>query len=805
MLSVVLGSLRTRWATLVSTFVALALGVGLIAAIGQVLAGTLGAPPRNPQRYAAAPVVVSPIEEVRVTTHQGTKRQPLADPRGLPPEIAARLTAVGPAVVDRTFAARLASGSADQVGHPWSAAAFTPYRLVAGRKPVTGADIVVGDGTAPLGARVTVLTDGGAGRYTVVGLSTVTSFEQALFFADPEAARLSPRLDAVVSYAPAERVRQVIGDAAQVRTGQARRSLDPDLRRDGEALTAANALVGTTGGIAGFVSVFVVASAFSFALAQRRRELALLRLAGATPRRVRRLVLGEAAIVGALACVAGCLLGRAAGPRIAKWLVEQGFAPPWLAVPVSTGPLIVASSVGMAAALLGAWSSATRAGRIRAVEALREATADPRVMTPTRWICGLSILCGALAMLLLPVMEAPGDALKRKHSIPMVMLVLVAFALLAPILVPPAARLAGWPLTRLRGATGLLVRQGALAAARRSAAMAAPVLLTVGLAACLLGVTATVDRARADEARRQIGGDHLVVPDGAAGLNRAVVDGVRAVPGVDAAASYPTTVYDLEEREALIRRRAHAVDAEALPDLLRLPVVAGSVAELRDDTIIVDAEWGRQVGDTVGIWLGDGTPVTLRVVAVIRDGAGGNGAYLTRRYAGSALAERIQVRLRPGTDPATALADLRAVTGGLGATVVDAAVTPTRGRAGAAGLRILLGISLLYAGLSVAGTMLMAARDRRSELTLLRLAGATTGQVLRFVAAEALFAVVLGTVLAAAATALVLGGLWLALLRLIGPVPLVVPWQPVAGVAWAVAVVAVVASVLPSALDQRKR
>ncbi|MCW3816826.1 ABC transporter permease [Micromonospora sp. DR5-3] len=805
MLSLAVRTLVTRWVTLVSTFIALAVGVGLVGATGQVIGGTLTAPPRPAQRYAAAPAVVSPVDELRVTTVNGPAARPLAEPRGLPAELVARLGALGPVVVDRTFYAQLPDGGADQVGHPWSAAAVTPYRMLAGRPPAAAGEIVVAERAAAVGDRVTVLSGAGARAYTVVGVTAAVPFERAVFFTDAEAARISPRIDALVVSAPAPRVRQAIGADAVLHTGSGLRRLDPDLRRDAEALTAANALAGTAGGVAVFVSIFVVAGTFAYALAQRRRELALLRMAGATPGQVRRLIFAEATVVALLASAAGWQLARLGGPRLAGWLVELGLAPPWFTASQSPTPLVIAFTLGMTAALVGVCSSAWRAGRIRPVEAIRQAAVESAAMSVGRWIGGLGVLVGALAMLLWPLLDTPADALKRKQYIPMIMLLVVAFALLAPVLVPRVARLLAGPLANRGGVTGTVVGQTVLTAARRTAATAAPVLLTVGLAAGLLSATATVDQARAVERRAQLAGDYLVLPAGTPGLNREVVDRVRQIPGLRTRVVYPTSVYDVEDGEALIRHGAHATTGDAPLDLLALPVLDGSLDDLRDDTIVVDQEWGRRVGEPVRIWLGDGTPVSLRVAAVIRDGAGGNGAYLTGRYAGAALAERIQVQLPTDVDRAATERALRAAIAGLGATLTTPdqwsnATAAHRNRASAIGLRVVLGIALLYAILAITGTMLMAARDRARDLTLLRLAGATARQILRIVATEALLVVALGVTLAGGVTGLTLGGLWVALLQLVGPAAVVLPGQPVAGMVAAAALVALLSSVLPAAL-----
>jgi putative ABC transport system permease protein len=805
----ILASLRTRWSGLISGFLALTAGVALVAAMGIVLAGTFDAPARPPQRYATARAVVAPVDELAVDTPHGVRTQPLAVPRGITADTAARVAATGTVVVDRVGYAQLSRGGADQVGRPWAAAAFGAHRLRTGRAPAADDEIVVWAGGAEPGARVTVRTDSGTRPYTVVGVLAPARFERALLFTDAEAARIFPRVDALIVDASPERVRAAAGTGGRVYAGQRLRRFDPDAARDAEALVAANSLVGTAGGIAAFVSAFVVAGTFAYAVAQRRRELALLRTAGATPGQVRRMVLGEGLAVGLLAAAAGCVLGQRAAPHIAAWLVERGFAPDWFTVPDSRAALVVAFGSGMAAALGGVWTAARRAGRIRPVEALRESTVEDRTtdaspgravlrsMTLWRWLWAVALLGGALVTTFGPVVAAPADALKRKQYVPSVLLLVVAFAVLAPVLVGPAARLVGGPLVRLRGATGLLVRESALAAARRTAATAAPVLLTVGLAACLLGITATIARAEADAER--VPGAYAVEPDGTPGIGPDAVARLRAVPDAEVAVSYPTTVYDLEEGVALLRRTAHTVDPGALRGL---PLLAGSVDGLADDTIVVDREWGRGVGDTVRIWRADGSPVTLRVVAVLREGLGGTGAFLTLRHPAEPLADRVIVRPRPGADPAAVAAAVRAATDGLGAALTEP-VAETGG-VKETGIRAVLGLALLYAGLSVAGTMLMAARERAHDLELLRLAGAGVGQRLRVVAGEALFVVAVGVTLALGTAVLAVGALCAALLRLTGTLPVpVLPWGTIGAVVAATAAVATGTSLLATGASVR--
>jgi putative ABC transport system permease protein len=765
--------------------VALAVGVALVAASGLLLWGTATADVRAPERFAHAAAVAVPVEELAVETRHGSKSRPLAVPRGLS---AGQVAALGPGVVDRWAYARLSTGGQGQVGRPWPVLAFSTHRLVAGRGPVADDEVVAWTGI--VGERVSVLTVAGPRPYTVVGVLAPVRFERALFFTDAEAARISPRVDALILPAAT-----TPPSGVTVRTGRQLRALDPDAERDAEALVAATAFLGTAGGIAVFVSGFVVASGFAYAVARRRRELALLRAVGATPGQVRRLVLGEGVVVGLLACAVGAPLGRPVAGVLADLLRDNGFAPDWFAVPTTRVPVVLAVVVGLLAALAGVVPASWRAGRARPVEALRESVVDPRGMPPLRWLCGLAALAGGLYVLWWPVFTEPAAALKRKGYVPGVMLLVVAFAVLAPALTGPAARLLGWPL---RGVTGLLTRETAVAATRRTAATAAPVLLTVGLAVCLLGVVSTIDHAKAVEALPRNG--FLVVPAEAEGLDRALVERLRAIPGVEVGASYPTALYEVEDGVALLERQARAVDPAALAGL---PVVAGSLADLRDDTVVVDTGWNRRVGDPVRVWRGDGSPVTLRVVAVVREGVGGNGAYVTRAHVARELASQAVVRPLEGSATGAVAAALRAAVTGHGAGI-RAPGPVGESRVTTAGMWVVVGIAVLYSGLSMVGTVLMAGRDRRRELALLRLAGATPGQRVRVVVADALFVTGLGVLLALATAVVALGGLWVALFRLTGTVAALSVPGGVAGVV-AVAAALMVATSLLAAFGVRPR
>jgi putative ABC transport system permease protein len=262
----------------------------------------------------------------------------------------------------------------------------------------------------------------------------------------------------------------------------------------------------------------------------------------------------------------------------------------------------------------------------------------------------------------------------------------------------------------------------------------------------------------------------------------------------------PTSLYTLEGAGTqLIQRPAEAVNPATLTTALSVPVTAGSLAGLRDDTIAVSPTWEMSLGQRVRLWRADGSQVSLKVVALLGAGSAAD-AYVTPVHALSALPSLAYVKLHPGASAAKALE--QAVKGHNARSMTKAAWAETindhAASASRLGLLAVLGIMLSYTVIAQVNTLLMAAPDRAGEHGALRLLGATRAQVLRYVVAEALLVVAVGVLLAALATALGLLGLYAALLQLAGPVAIDVPWQPVIGVIALCSVLAVLAAVLPA-------
>jgi len=781
-----LATLRSRWGGFAGTFVALALGVGLIATVAQVMLANVA---RVPERYSQAPVVV----------HSGSSSLPPFSrerAESLRAELG-KITGVAAAVTEHTFYAQPV-GTEFVEGLGWSSAFLAGEGLLAGEEPAGDGDVVVGEGFGwKPGSTVTILTAGGPSGYHIKGIVK----GKAIYFSDALARRSAPGVRAIgLALAPdadphavEEAAESLLSGQGRALAGGERAALESE--SDASRRSDGSILLGTMASIAAFVSIFVVASTFALSVAQRRRELGLLRAVGATPRQVRRMMFGEALGVGVVASACGALLAIPLTPAFAAMLeraqlVAQGFSPV-----VRGWALAAAAAAGLIVALAGVWSASRRAGRVSPLEALREAAVDRRPMTAGRWGFGVLFGLGGLGLAFGSAASGPSAVLSAAAFAAMALI--VGLTLLAPVIIPPIAHAVAWPLSRLRGATGLLVRENMLVAVRRTASTAAPVLVTVGFAAVVTGVIATFGVAvREDgtmDARPR--GEVVVLPDGTPGLSDAAV----AAVGSGGEGSLMSTIY------------ATLGNGQVWP--VEVAGVRPDIFVLAPDEIAIAGGYAGALnwkpGESVEVVLADGERKSLRVKEItddIDDDALAGGAVLARsvvrEHDGNALTDAVFVR---GEGAGAVQARL----GGLGAVASD---PETYARARVVReerlirlvVLVMVGLSLAYTAIAIANTLLIATTARVRDFAVLRLAGATNGQVAAMVAAEAGVVVGIGAALGLVVALVAVGGVAWALTRDIGvSIPLEMDW-PVMGIVFgACLLLALAASVVPARLSLR--
>lgn len=563
-------------------------------------------------------------------------------------------------------------------------------------------------------------------------------------------------------------------------------------------------MFGVMSSFSGFIAIFVVASTFSFVVSSRRRELGLLRLIGATPRQVRRMILGESLIVAAVASLAGCVFAHLMTPAT-LWLAhERGLTPMKLDPPSFWPTLAIAFPIGAVVALIGARSAARRAAKIPPIDAMREAAVERRRMGFWRFTVGLVCLAGSLAMLI--TMGAVTGELSLVLGIFAPEMLVISAVCFGPWLFPALARLIAWPLVRRGDVTIRLARDNVAASAKRTASLAAPTLAISAIGGSLLltlGIAADWDHA--------INQQYLKAPVVVQGDGRTgeILSSSPAVKVADASAPTSITLIDREgERELEDAETISVPDAVAARGL---SADKGSLEDLRGHTIALSKSYafdsGYHLGSTVRAAFGDGKPVKLKVVAIVESAPSLHGDLLLPPGLAKAKADRWFVMPEPGiADPVSTInAELRGTPGHAeSAKAWIAATDADLRKSNTFALWVLLGPSGFYAALAIANTLLMGSLQRHREFVATRLIGATERQVRKVVLWESALVTASSLTMGAIISATVAVLVGRALSSDLESMPIDVPWLGLGTIGATCLVIATVAAVAPTAYMLRR-
>ena len=559
------------------------------------------------------------------------------------------------------------------------------------------------------------------------------------------------------------------------------------------------ALLGVVSGISGFMTIFVVASTFAFVVAARRRELGLLRLVGATPRQVRRMILGEALTVAVAAAFAGSLLAYALTPPMLELAAGTEFSPVKLDPPSQWIPLSIASGIGVTVALLGAWVSSRRAARVAPVDALRESATEPPRLTVGRVIFGILGLGGAATMI---AFIKPGNF---EVAVAMAILVPIVFVIgmvaLAPVIVPVIARLWGLVLRRSAGVPGYLADR---ASPRRTGSLAAPILAICAIAGTLSVMMSFVGDLTYAQGLQASRPSLVVTSDGEHDLT---VDlrGAEGVGVVDAA--IPAEVV-LTDRGAAEGTPAEGIDPVSFQAVRQLDVEQGSLDRLTGDSVaMIDSiarDQGYRLGGSVRLSFLDGTSKTLELVAIVADAPNlvpdvMLPKAMVEEYASSATPERWLVLPKSGVG-LDELAD--AVRDAVGTATTTRAWLQAQSddfrRFNNRALVVLLGPTGAYAGIAIVNTLLVGSLRRRREFVTGRLLGATPRQIRRMIVWESSLVSLAALTIGGGMTATVALLARRAMMADVDVVTTTVPWLTLAGIVITCVVLAVAAALIPA-------
>ncbi|HEY3514883.1 ABC transporter permease [Kribbella sp. NPDC051137] len=749
-------TLRYRTAAFLAIFVAVLLGGALLSAAGGLLETglRLNAPP---QRLSAAPIVVTGDPAYHPPDGSGSAAFP--ERHRVDPSLITELThtpGVAKAVPDRSFPAALtpAAGSGALAGHGWGSAALTPYRLVSGHAPTSG-QVVLDErlaGDVKPGERVTVTVGGEPRTYTLAGVAVAQQQVDvpAIFFADAD---VPAGVDAIgVFPADGTSVRDL---AKRLDLPAGVKAYTGDERGVAEFSGIATSLPliimsGVFGGMVAVVMALVVSATIGLSVRQRRRELALLRASGATPRQVGKMVIAETMVVGVLGLVLGLLCGRIAGTWIFGMLADGGIVPPQLRFDQGPLPFAGAAVLTFAVLRITVGFAAARAARIRPIQALAEAAVPNVALGRVRLIVGLIFAGGTVAIALSTPFMGPANA--AAIGGPAGLTGSIAVAVLAPLVIRRALLPRITRLVEKRGTSGTLAVINLRVRAVQFGAILVPITIATAIAIGNIYSQTTQQQAAVDAFTKNLDGD-VVISSTTGGVPASLTAAAKNLPGV-------TKVSELVRSKGWIEEpydKSHTSDAWPLLGLsgpvYKGKVKKGSLDDLTGDTVAIPPGTAKKlkvdVGSELGVRLGDGALVKLKVVALAEGPSGYESLLLPAQLLAAHTTTGLpgQLLLKTDDKKATLKTDLSKWPG-----------TSIGGRVGLAdgldtGLGVdawigylLAAIAIAYTAIASINTIAVAVLDRRREFGLQRLTGATRREVSRMLGLEGLLIAALGLV-----------------------------------------------------------
>lgn len=790
MIRLALSSLKFRITSFIATFLALFLGAAIVMACGGLMETGIRAAV-EPERLGGAAVVVTGNQ-----TYDGvalTERSRID--AGIVEHISS-VPGVADAIPDVSIPAAVltdgspVSGSAGNAGHNWSSAQLTPFGLTDGNAPESSTDVVLTGGLAEAagvspGDSVEIAVRGATVQFDVTGIVTDDSGSTsapAAFFSDSATADLGAtggRIDSVGiltdpgadTTAVATAIETAIGGEATVLTGE-NRGLAEFPGALGSQLTL-TILAGIFGSWALLIALFGVVSMLSLSLGQRQREMALLRAIGATPKQIRRMILGETVLLcivaTALAIVPGYLLGQI----LYGQLTSSGVVSSAMTFHQGLVPILVGIVTAMIAAIAATLVAGRRAAHTEPITALADATEPKRWLTRPRLILAVVFLAAGISMSVVTVAVMENGPILASTAGPASVLVGIGLALLTPGFMKAVVALVGWPIRMLTGSAGFLAVSNARVRSIRMAGAVAPIVLLIGIAVGTLYMQTTENAVKTETFATNLLADYVISTgdgtdtSGSGGFAPGVVEEIASLPGVSGASELVTSDGFVDGPGGGSDFGFRGVTAAGAQDTIRFEPIAGSIDDLTGDSVVVSESqaqsFGVAVGDTLGLHLGDGSPMQATVVAIHADDLNDPSILLPAdvlaAHTTAGLAPQILVRAQADADLTALGAELDSAAGSMaGASVSDRASlisdnTRVQQILVSANYTIVAMI-VGYAAITVVNTLVAATRKRAREFGLQRLTGSTRRQVLGMLGVESGFivgtSVVLGTVAAAA-------------------------------------------------------
>ncbi|MFI0506019.1 ABC transporter permease [Streptomyces albogriseolus] len=505
-------------------------------------------------------------------------------------------------------------------------------------------------------------------------------------------------------------------------------------------------------GISLFVGTFIIANTFTMLVAQRTKELALMRAVGASRRQVTRSVLIEAFVVGTVAAVVGLVAGVGIGTGLRSLMGT-------LDAPMPDGPLVItpgtvgsAFAVGILVTMLAAWLPGRRAAKIPPVAAMSalhsQATAKSLVLRNT--LGALFSAAGVAVVLAATTME--GSDGQAPMGLGAVLLIIGVFVL-TPLLSRPLIAAAA-PVLRVFGVSGKLARQNSVRNPRRTAATASALMIGLTLITGMTVMAGSLQKSIEKMAASAIEADYVVSMANGHALSQDVEKQLRTSDDVTAVSPMRNAYARIDgEHENLT-----GVNGATIEELTDFPVAQGSF-EVGGTRAVVDEDtaksYGWKAGSDFTVTYEDGDKRKLTIAGVYQANEMMRGIMvdiaaldphesdpadmmvMVKTADGASDAAKDALEKSLGSNPAIKVQDKQDLSNEI-ATMFTLILNMVYG---------LLAMAVIVAVLGVVNTLAMSVFERSQEIGMLRAVGLDRRGIKRMVRLESLVISLFGAVL----------------------------------------------------------
>jgi putative ABC transport system permease protein len=523
----------------------------------------------------------------------------------------------------------------------------------------------------------------------------------------------------------------------------------------GEMLSFVTIFLGVFAVIAVIVGGFIIANTFSILVAQRVRELALLRALGASKKQVRRTVLVEALLMAAVGSTIGLFLGLGLARGLAALLTNLGLVIDGSVLTLKTSTVLAAYAVGLLVTMVSAWLPARRAAKVPPVAAMRDDVAMSEGNLRRRTLIGLVLIVLGAALAVAGLSGAPGnDAIWIGVAAVIWVLTVAAISsvLGRPLLVACRA-----VFGRIFGTTGRLAGDNAIRNPRRTGATASALMIGLTLVSAVgvlaASMSATTD-ALVDE---QFSSDFLVQSPTFMPIPTVVAKAMDKVDGVETVSRQQATmaIVDGKEDEPQVLIAADP----AFSKIYELPMIDGT-QELSGHSALLNETSAKKydvgVGDTLELSFPGAKTVDVTVTGISEDsqvaGSVNVPLSLIKEVGIQRIDHSVSVNMAPGADKEAVKADLQKIVEDLPIVAVQDKQDFAESLKKQIDMLLyfiygLLALSVVIAIVGIVNTLSLSVLERTREIGLLRAVGLSRARLRRMVTLESVTISFMGAVL----------------------------------------------------------